>query len=45
MSQWIDKDLFSKFAEERIARGTWTHGDCLRFWPFMNAHILMNVRR
>ena len=29
------------FVEDKIKNNSWKWGDCTRFWPYLNAHILM----
>ncbi len=32
------------FAEQRIENDSWTWGDCVMFWPYVNAHLIVNHR-
>ncbi|HEU5164395.1 MAG TPA: asparagine synthase (glutamine-hydrolyzing) [Chitinophagaceae bacterium] len=31
-----------QFAEKRIKEKSWTHDDCITFWPVLNAHLLIS---
>lgn len=31
-----------QFAEKKIREKSWTHDDCITFWPVLNAHLLIS---
>lgn len=35
-------EVIAKFAEQKSKNNSWTWADCAKFWPYLNAHILVD---
>ena len=40
---WEGKKI-KKFAEDKIRQKSWTWKECNRFWPFINAHLIVSAK-
>ena len=35
-------EVIAKFAEQKSKNNSWNWADCTRFWPYLNAHLLLD---